>query len=99
MNMSFDSANRFLSRLPPHPFILKTLNRMRNLHGGKDPITLLVITSHPGHYTKDHEIPQHAYVVGQISQMPLKPARMEALVAITQATMLYGNVPQELPRG
>jgi hypothetical protein len=98
MNMSFDSANRFLSRLPPHPFILKTLNRMRKEHGGRDPITLLVITSHPGHYTKDNEIPQHSHVVGQISQMPLKPAQMEALVSISQATMLYGNIPQELPK-
>lgn len=99
MNMSFDSANRFLSRIPPHPFILKTLNRMRKQHGGKDPITLLVITNHPGHYTKDNEIPQHAHLTGQISQVPLKPARMEALLAITQATTLYGNVQQELPRG
>jgi hypothetical protein len=98
MNMPFDSANRFLSRIPPHPFILKTLNWMRKQHGGKDPITLLVITNHPGHYTKDNEIPQHAHLAGQISQLPLRPARMEALLAITQATALYGNVPQELPK-
>lgn len=98
MNMSFEAANRFLSPQPPHPFILRTLDRMRREHGGKDPISLLVITSHPGHYTKDEEIPPHAHMVGQISLMPLKPARPEALLALAQATQLYGNVPQELPK-
>jgi len=97
MNMPFEAANRFLSSIPPHPFILRTLNRMRKEHGGKDPITQLVITSHPGHYTRDTEIPRHGHVVGQISQTPLKSARMEALLAIAEATSLYGNIPQELP--
>jgi hypothetical protein len=98
MNMPFEAANRFLSSIPPHPFILRTLNRMRKEHGGKDPITQVVITSHPSHYTRDDEIPPHGHVIGQISQTPLKPARMEALLAITEATNLYGNIPQELPR-
>ncbi len=98
MNMPFEAANRFLSSIPPHPFILRTLNRMRKEHGGRDPITQLVITSHPGHYTKDNEIPRHGHVIGQISQTPLNPARMEALLAIAEATSLYGNIPQELPK-
>jgi hypothetical protein len=54
-------------------------------------------TSHPGHYTRHNEIPRHGHVVGQISQTPLKSARMEALLAIAEATSLYGNIPQELP--
>lgn len=97
MNMPFETANRFLSR-PIHPFILKTLNRMKMQHGGKDPITQLIITNHPGHYTKDEEIAPHAHFVGQVSPRPLKPARIEALSAIMQATMLYGSIPQELPK-
>jgi hypothetical protein len=56
-----------------------------------------VITSHPGHYTRDNEIPRRGHVVGQISQTPLKSARMEALLAIAEANSLYGNIPQELP--
>jgi SEC-C motif-containing protein len=99
MNMPFETADRLLSRRPPHPFILKTLNRMRKEHGGKDPISLLMMTNHPGHYVAGHELPPHAHILGQISQMPLKPARLEALLAIVQATQLYGNVPQELPKG
>ena len=71
---------------------------MRKQHGGKDSITQLIITSHPGHYTKDHEIPQHPHMLCQVSLLPLKPARMEALSAIRDATNLYGNIPQELPK-
>jgi hypothetical protein len=37
------------------------------------------------------------HVVGQISQTPLESARTEALLAIAEATSLYGNIPQELP--
>jgi hypothetical protein len=71
---------------------------MRKEHGGKDPITQLVMTNHPSHYTKDREIPQHARMLVQASLLPVKPARMEALMAITHATNLYGSIPQELPK-
>jgi SEC-C motif len=102
MNMPYEAANRLLTPRPSpppiHPFILRTLDRMRRQHGGRDPITQLIITSHPSHYTKDHEIPPHPHMLGQISLVPLKPARMEALSAITNATNLYGNIPQELPK-
>lgn len=101
MNMPFDAANRFLtprpSPPPVHPYILRTLDRMRRDFGGKDPITQLILTSHPGHHTKDDEIPQRPHMMCQISQVPLKAARLEALFAIAQATNLYGNIPQELP--
>jgi hypothetical protein len=98
MNMPFEAANRFLSSIPPHPFILRTLNRMRKEHDGKDPITQLVITSHPGHYTKDNEIPRHGHAMGQISPNPLRPTNREALMAIVEATAIYGNIPQDLPK-
>jgi hypothetical protein len=103
MNMPFEAASRFLSARPEnntpiHPFILKTLDRMRREHGGRDPITQLIITSHPSHYTRDDEIPQRPHMMGQTSLVPLKPARMEALYALTEATNLYGNIPQELPK-
>ena len=100
MNMPFESANRFLLRQDkpgPHPYIVKTLNSIRKEHGGRDPISLVVITSHPGHHTKDNEIPPHAHMVGQISMLPLRPARQEALFALLQATNLYGQIPQLLP--
>jgi len=98
MNMPFEAANRFLTPRPPHPFILKTVMRMRKEHGGKDPITQLVMTNHPGHYTRDQEISPQAHLLGHISLVPLKPAQIEALHAITRATSLYGNIPQELPK-
>jgi len=101
MNMPFETANRFLTpqvmQPGPHPYILQTLDRMKKQFGGRDPITQLVITNHPGHYTGDHEIPRRPHMVCQIPLRPLKPARMEALLSITEATNLYGNIPQELP--
>jgi hypothetical protein len=102
MNMPFEAASRFLTPRPGgnppiHPFILRTLNQMRKQHGSKDPITQLIITSHPSHHTKDEEIPKHPHMIGQTSLVPVKPARMEALLALTEATNLYGNIPQELP--
>jgi hypothetical protein len=98
MNMPFEAADRFLAPQPPHPFIMRTLNRMRKEHGGKDPITQLVMTNHPGHYTQDREIAHRPHMLSQISLMPLKPARMDALMAINSSTNLYGNIPQELPK-
>lgn len=98
MNMPFSTAERFLTPRPPHPFIIRTLNRIRKEHDGKDPITQLIITNHPSHYTKDQEIPQHAHMMGQTSLVPKKPAHMAALMDIMTATNLYGNIPQEFPK-
>jgi hypothetical protein len=101
MNMSFESANRFLAWLPPgrpHPYITKTLDVIRREHNGRDPISLLMMTSHPGHHTKDDEIPRQGHMMGQISLLPARPANnLEALKAIVNATNLYGQIPQELP--
>ena len=99
MNMPFDAAVRFLSPRPPHRYIIKVLDQMNKQHGGKDPITQLIITNHPSHYTKDNEIPPGAHLLGKIALSPAKPARMEALLAITQATTLYGSIPQDWPKG
>jgi hypothetical protein len=97
MNMPFQAAERFLGRRPPHPFILKTLDRMRKEHDGKDPINLLVITNHPQHYTKDDEIAQRAHLLTVMSIVPEKPAlRSDAMSQLHQAANLYGNIPQEL---
>jgi hypothetical protein len=97
MNMPFQSAERFLTPRPPHPFILRTLERMRKEHGGKDPINLLVISNHPQHYTKDEEIAQSPHLLTALSGNPVKPVqRPDALAALHQAANLYGNIPQEL---
>jgi hypothetical protein len=97
MNMPFQAAERFLAPRPPHPFIFRTLDRMRKEHCGKDPISLLVITNHPQHYTKDDEIAQRAHVLTVLSGVPEKPVqRPDALAALHRAANLYGNIPQEL---
>jgi hypothetical protein len=100
MNMPFQAAQRFLGRRPPqtpHPFIVKTLQRMRKSNGGKDPINLLVMTNHPQHYTKDEEIACSGHLLTAMNGFPLKAVhRPDALFALHQAANLYGNIPQEL---
>jgi hypothetical protein len=97
MNMPFQSAERFLSPRPPHPFIMKTLTRMRKAHNGKDPINLLVITNHPQHYTKDEEIAQGGHLLSILSSLPMMaPQRQDSFFELHKAANLYGNIPQEL---
>ncbi len=101
MNMPFDAANRFLYPQPgglPHPFITKTLNRLRKEHDGKDPITMLVMTNHPSHYTKDHEISPTAHLMTQVSQVPSRSAPLQILWALHRAANLYGMIPQEFSK-
>lgn len=101
MNMPFQAAQRLLaprSPIPTHPLIHGTLDRIRAEHNGKDPINLLLITNQPQHYTKDGELAQRAHWLAQVSQVPVKPARIDVLFAIAQAANLYGNIPNELPK-
>jgi hypothetical protein len=97
VNMPFQAAHRLLSPQPPHPLILRAQDRFRKEYGGKDPISLLIFTNHPQHYTKDEEIAHHGHWLAQVSQVPLKPARLDVLWALAQAVNLYGSIPQELP--
>jgi hypothetical protein len=100
LNMPFETANRLLTPHPPkpvHPLIPRTLDRMRNQHGGKDPISMVVFTNHPQHYTKDDEIAGKAHLLSQISLTPTRFVQQDVLWALHEAANLYGNIPQELP--
>ena len=102
MNMPSEAANRFLSQQAggaPHQFITSTLARIRAHHGGKDPISLLLITNHAAHHTKDDEISPDDHLLIQIpAQLPLPPEKMpqfEAMMALFNAANLYGNIPHQ----
>ena len=95
--MPFQSGYRLLSRLPPHPLILQTLERITKAHGGQDPINLVLFTNHAQHYTKDEELAQQPPWLTSISKVPLKPVPINILWALAQAANLYGNIPVELP--
>jgi SEC-C motif len=98
MNLPFEDANQLLSPQPGsvlHPSILRTLDRIRAAHGGKDPISLLLITNHPGHYTQDNEIAPLHHVAGQIPLPTDTSARLNALTTLFKAANLYGNIPHE----
>jgi hypothetical protein len=99
MNLPWQSAQRLLSVQPPHPLIHRTMDRMRVGDQKLDPISLLVITNHPEHYTEDEELAQYHQLLSLITLRPLKPMRRaEGLQAIHQAANLYGNIPVFFPK-
>jgi hypothetical protein len=97
VNMPFQSGYRLLSRRPPHPMILQAQDRLRKEHGGKDPISLLLFTNHPQHYTKDEELAQKSHWVAQISGCPVKPVPLNVLMDLANAINFSGNIPQFFP--
>jgi hypothetical protein len=100
LNIPFETANRLLTPQPTqpvHPLILRILNRLRAEHTGKDPISMVVFTNHPHHYTKDAEMAGKPLLLTQVPLVPARPVRQDVLFALHQAANLYGNVPQELP--
>lgn len=103
LNAPFDTAKRLLTpkpgAVPVHPLILRTLNKMRSATAGKDPITMVVFTNHPQHYTKDDEMAAKPQLLTQVSLVPARPVPHPVLFALHQAANLYGNIPQELPSG
>lgn len=96
LNLPWLTASRLLEeRIPPHPVIQGTLDRMRRRHAGRDPINLLVVTNHPEHYSADEEAAPAPQILSIQTQLPVKPiARLDALIAIHQAANVYGRIPQ-----
>jgi len=96
LNLPWLTAGRLLEeRVPPHPVIQGTLDRMRRRHLGRDPISLLVVTNHPEHYSADEEAAPSPQILSIQTQVPVKAvARPDALMAIHQAANVYGRIPQ-----
>jgi len=96
LNLPWLTASRLLEeRVPPHPAIQGTLDRMRRRHAGRDPINLLVITNHPEHYSADEEAAPSPQILSIQTQLPVKPVtRPAALMAIHLAANVYGRIPQ-----
>jgi len=96
LNLPWVTASRLLEmRMPPHPLIHGTLDRMRKRNSGKDPINLLVVTNHPEHYSADDEAAQSPQLLSVQTQLPVKPVTQPAaLMAIHQAANVYGRIPQ-----
>lgn len=95
LNLPCLTSSRLLERIPPHPVIQGTLDKMRRSHSGRDPINLLVVTNHPEHYSADEEAARSPQILNIQTQLPVKPdARPDALMAIRQAANVYGRIPQ-----
>lgn len=100
LNLPWLTASRLLEkRIPPHPVIQGTLDRIRRRHLGKDPINLLVITNHPEHYSADEEVAPSPQILSIQTQVPVTAVPWPgALMAVHQAANLHGSIP-EFPDG
>jgi SEC-C motif len=99
MNLPWQSAQRLLAVQPPHPLIHRTIDRMRVGYLKLDPISQLVVTNHPEHYTADEEAATSPQLLSVIATRPLKPMkRADALRDIHTAASMYGNIPQNFPK-
>jgi hypothetical protein len=96
LNLPWATGSRLLEmRIPPHPVIQNTLDRMRKKAGGVDPINLLVVTNHPEHYSPDEEAAPSPQLLSIETQVPANPvAGPNALRPIHQAASVYGRIPQ-----
>lgn len=95
LNLPSKMAARLLSMQEPHPFIHKTMDRLRERNGGKDPIRLLVVTNHPEHYSEDEEIATESRLLSMITGVSETPDALgQSLTAIHFAANMYGNIPQ-----
>jgi hypothetical protein len=100
LNLPRSSADRLIGTVPPHPFIVKTIDRLREEHGGKDPINLLVLTNQPQHYVKDEEIAQQPNLLTILFRTPERIViHNDSLMDIHKAANLYGKFPQYWPKG
>jgi hypothetical protein len=89
------ASMRLEQRVPLHPVIRGTLDRMRRRHLGRDPINLLVVIDHPEHYSADADAASSPQLLRIQTQLPVKPvARPTALMAIHLAANVYGRIPQ-----
>jgi hypothetical protein len=94
LNLPWKSAARRLSMQEPHPYIHRTMDRMRKRNGGKDPIPLLVITNHPEHYSEDEEIATSPQLLSMITNLSKTSDMLgQALTAIHFAANMYGRIP------
>lgn len=95
LNLPSKTAAPLLSMNPPHPFIHKTMDRIRKRNGGKDRISLLVTTNHPEHWLEDEEFAVAHQLLTLMSNVSTTPDRMrETLQAVHTAATMYGNIPR-----
>jgi hypothetical protein len=98
LNLPWGAAQHLLEvnpPAPPHPFIHRTLDRIRRKHGGHDPINLLIVTNQPQHYTVDDGVAHTAQILSIQTQVPsMLVVRPDALLLIHSAANMYGRIPQ-----
>jgi hypothetical protein len=100
-NLPFNAAERVLGGDPqdprkPNRIMRAILERDRREHGGVDLYALLIFTNHPHHYVANNELDPSKHILAHMPQPP-KVDHPDALLALTWAVTLYGNIPNEFP--
>ena len=85
-------------KMPPPNEISKMMERIKLTRNGKDRFNLLMFTNHPQHYGRVDEPAPGKNVLTIFSPNPyLMPEHPESLLALDDATMQHGNIPNKFP--
>jgi SEC-C motif-containing protein len=99
-NLPFRAADRLYRRERneiPSRLMSAILDRVEERDGRRDPYAMIVFTNHPHHYAaKDEKDPQK-HLLSVLPEAAQREVNREALMALHQAALLYGNIPNEFP--
>lgn len=78
--------------------ISRMTERVKTRKNGKDRFNLLIFTNHPQHYALDNEpAPRNSTLAIASLNPQIVPKRPDSIVAIHDAALQYGNIPNEFP--
>lgn len=85
-------------KMPPPNAISMMMERIKLTRNGKDRFNLLMFTNLPQHYGREDEPAPAKNVMTIFSPNPfLIPDHQESLLALDDAAMQHGNIPNKFP--
>jgi len=85
-------------KMPPPNEISRMMNRIKLTKNGKDRFNLLIFTNHPQHYGREDEPAPGKNVITIFSRNPyIVQEHPDSIIALHDASMQYGNIPNEFP--
>jgi len=85
-------------KMPPPNAISRMMEKIELKKDGKDKFNLLIFTNHPQHYGREDNPVPGKNVMTIISQNPcIVPEKPGSLIALHDASMQYGNIPNDFP--
>jgi hypothetical protein len=78
--------------------ISRMTDRVKTRKNGKDRFNLLIFTNHPQHFALENDPTPRNRTLAISSQNPhVVPEHPDSIIAIHDAAMQYGNIPNEFP--